>query len=150
MTVVLFYFVAMMRRFAGCSPAMTRDHGRGRPAARRAQARPRAGRRASARYRTGAVSWGTSSSFRPFVGEQLVRADAVGVVVGDGDDQLVGFGGVTQSLELVGDLSRGADELGVDAVGDQVAVGFGPLVTAGLPRRGELDGALRGADAADP
>ena len=31
-----------------------------------------------------------------------------------------------------------------------VAVGAGPLVAAGLLGRGELDGTLRGADAADP
>ncbi|MDX6421084.1 MAG: hypothetical protein QOG28_5704 [Trebonia sp.] len=33
MTGGLFYFVVMRRRFAGFSPAMTRDHGRGRPGA---------------------------------------------------------------------------------------------------------------------
>ena len=55
----------------------------------------------------------------PFIGEQLVGTDAVGVVVGDGgDDQLVGFGGVAQAFQLVRDLARGAGELGVDAVGD--------------------------------
>jgi hypothetical protein len=51
MTGVLFYFVVMMRRFAGCSPAMTRGHGRGRRAARRAPARPRAGSRAGRQRR---------------------------------------------------------------------------------------------------
>jgi hypothetical protein len=59
------------------------------------------------------------SAARPFLGEQLVGTDAVGVVVGDGrDDQLVGFGGVTETFQLVRDLARGAGELGVDAVGD--------------------------------
>jgi hypothetical protein len=33
MTGGLFYFVVMMRWFAGCSPAMTRGHGRGPRAA---------------------------------------------------------------------------------------------------------------------
>ena len=47
-------------------------------------------------------------------------------------------------------LVRGADELGVHAVGDQCPVRVGPGVRAGLFGRGELDGALGGADAADP
>src|SRR6202012_2114182 len=90
--------------------------------------------------------------FRPLLGEQLVGADTVGVVVGDGgDDQLVGFRGVTQPLEGGGDPSRGgAAELSVSPVGDQGPVGVGPLVAAGLLGGGELDGALGGADAADP
>ncbi len=46
------------------------------------------------------------------------------MVVGNGrDDQLVGFSGVAETLQLVRDLAGGADELGVDAVGDQLAVG---------------------------
>jgi hypothetical protein len=37
----------------------------------------------------------------PFIGKQLVGTDAVGVVVGDGrDDQLVGFGGVAETVRL--------------------------------------------------
>ena len=87
----------------------------------------------------------------PLLREQLVGADPVGVVVGDGgDDQLVRLGGVTQPLQLVGDLPWRAGELGVDAVGDQGAVGVGPRVAAGLLGRGELDGAVGSADAAHP
>ncbi len=49
----------------------------------------------------------------PFVGEQLIGADAVGVVVGDrGDDQLVGAGRLLELLKLVGHLARRACELG--------------------------------------
>jgi hypothetical protein len=41
----------------------------------------------------------------PFLGEELKGAQPVGVVVGDRrDDELVGADGVTQRLELVGDL----------------------------------------------
>src|SRR5690242_21861007 len=91
------------------------------------------------------------SASGPFLGEQLVRADAVGVIVGDGrDDQLVGFGGVAETFQLVRDLARGAGELGVDAVGDQLAVGVAPDVAPGLLGGGELDGALGGANAAHP
>jgi hypothetical protein len=43
MDVVLFDFMTMRRRSAGCSPAMTRGHGPGRPAGRRGPARLRAG-----------------------------------------------------------------------------------------------------------
>ena len=69
----------------------------------------------------------------PFLGEQLVGADAISVVVGDGrDDQLIGFSGVAETLQLVRDLARRADELGVDAVGDQLAVSVAPDVAAGL------------------
>src|SRR5690242_9061563 len=82
------------------------------------------------------------SASGPFLGEQLVRADAVGVIVGDGrDDQLVGFGGVAETFQLVRDLARRAGELGVDAVGDQLAVSLAPHVAAGLPG---------GADTAHP
>ena len=35
-------------------------------------------------------------------------------------------GGVAELLELVGDLTEGADELGVYPVGDQLTVGGGP------------------------
>src|SRR5437660_7500916 len=87
----------------------------------------------------------------PFLGEQLVGADAVGVVVGDGrDDQLVGFGSVAETFQLVRDLARRADKLSIDTVGDQLAVGVAPDVAAGLLGGGELDGALGGADAAHP
>ena len=73
----------------------------------------------------------------PFLGEQLVRADPVGVIVGDGgDDQLVGVGGVPELLELVGDLARGADELGVYPVGDQLTVGCGPGMRPPAPGSG--------------
>ena len=55
------------------------------------------------------------------------------MVVGNGrDDQLVGFSGVAETLQLVRDLARGADELGVDAVGDQLAVSVAPDVAASL------------------
>src|SRR5690242_17083570 len=91
------------------------------------------------------------SASGPFLGEQLVRADAVGVIVGDGrDDQLVGFGGVAETFQLVRDLARRAGELGVDAVGDQLAVSLAPHVAAGLPGGGQLDGAFSGADTAHP
>ena len=64
------------------------------------------------------------------------------MVVGDrGDDQLVGPGRVAQALQVVGDLLRGADELGVDAVGDEFAVSVAPDVAASLRGGGELDGA---------
>jgi hypothetical protein len=70
----------------------------------------------------------------PFLGEQLVGADAVGVVVGDGrDDQLVGFGGVAETFQLVRDLARRAGELGVDAVGDQLAVSRAPTWRRACP-----------------
>ena len=73
------------------------------------------------------------------------------MVVGNGrDDQLVGLGGVAEPLQLVRDLARGADELGVDAVGDQLAVGVAPDVAPSLLGGGELDGAFGGADAAHP
>ena len=73
------------------------------------------------------------SAPRPFLGEQLVGTDAVGVVVGDGrDDQLVGFGGVAETFQLVRDLAWGSGELGVDAVGDELAVGVAPDVAPGL------------------
>src|SRR6202035_5770968 len=84
-------------------------------------------------------------------GEQVVGTDAVGVVVGDRrDDQLVGLGGVAETVQLVRDVAGGAGELGVDAVRDQLAVGVAPHVAAGLLGGGELDGALGGADAAHP
>src|SRR5689334_9980414 len=87
----------------------------------------------------------------PLVGEQLVGTYPIGVVVRDrGDDQLVRPGGVTEPLQLVRDLARSARELGVNAVGDQLAVGFVPHVAPGFVRGGELDGALGGADAAYP
>jgi hypothetical protein len=87
----------------------------------------------------------------PLLHQELVGAHAVGVVVGDGgDQQFVGVGGVPELLELVRHLGRGADELGVDPVGDQLAVGVGPYVPARLLGGGEVDGALAGADAADP
>ncbi len=39
------------------------------------------------------------------------------MVVGDGgDDQLVGFGGVAETFQLVRDLARGADELIVTTI----------------------------------
>jgi hypothetical protein len=58
----------------------------------------------------------------PLLSEQVEGADPVGVVVGDrGDEQFVGVGGVAEEAELVGDAVRGADELGIDAVGDEVA-----------------------------
>src|SRR5450756_1467258 len=70
---------------------------------------------------------GPDSPAVPFLGEQPVGADPVGVVMGDGgDDQLVGAGRVPELLELVGDLASGADELGVYPVGDQLTVGGGP------------------------
>ena len=73
------------------------------------------------------------------------------MVVGNGrDDQLVGFGGVAETLQLVRDLARGAGELGVDAVGDQLAVSVAPDVAAGLLWGGELDGAFGSADTAHP
>ena len=98
-----------------------------------------------------ALSHARALPARPLLREQLAGADPVGVVVGDGgDDQLVRLGGVPQPLQLVGDLRCRAGELGVDAVGDQGAVGVSPRVAAGLRGRGELDGALGGADAAHP
>jgi hypothetical protein len=73
------------------------------------------------------------------------------MVVGNSrDDQLVGFSGIAEKLQLVRDLARGADELGVDAVGDQLAVGVAPDVAASLLRGGELNGAFGSADAAHP
>src|ERR1700677_1612551 len=87
----------------------------------------------------------------PFLGEQLVRADAVRMVVGDrGDDQLVGTGGVPELLELVGDLPGGTGELGVHPVGDQLTVRVGPDARTRLSGRGELDRPLPRADAAYP
>ncbi|MGO8893633.1 MAG: hypothetical protein ACLQB1_28700 [Streptosporangiaceae bacterium] len=45
----------------------------------------------------------------PFPGQQLVGADPVGVVVGDGgDDQLVGAGRLLKLLEPVGDRAQAA------------------------------------------
>jgi hypothetical protein len=62
------------------------------------------------------------------------------VLVGNGrDDQLVGFGGVAETLQLVRDLARGTDELGVDTVGDQLAVSVAPDVASSLLGSGELD-----------
>ena len=59
------------------------------------------------------------------------------MVVGDGrDDQFLGLGGVAEAFQLVRDLARGTDELGVDAVGDQLAVGVAPDVAPGLLRVG--------------
>ncbi len=60
------------------------------------------------------------------------------MVVGDGgDDQLVGPGRVAETLQLVGDLRRVADELGVDAVGDQLTVGVAPYVAAAMLGSGD-------------
>src|ERR1700722_20018382 len=85
----------------------------------------------------------------PLLGEKLVGADPVGMVVGDGgDDQLVGAGRLLELLELVGDLLRGAGELGVHPVGDHGPVRVGPVVGPGLLRSRERDRALTGPDAA--
>src|SRR5579872_5476800 len=79
----------------------------------------------------------------PLLGEQLIGADPVGVVVGDGgDDQFVGFGGVAEAFQLVDDLARVSDELRVDTVGDQLTVRVGPPVAAGLLGDRELNGTL--------
>src|SRR5271170_7395778 len=50
----------------------------------------------------------SGSSSGPLLGEQLVGTDPVAMVVGNGgDDQLVGFGGVAETFQLVRDLPRG-------------------------------------------
>src|SRR4051794_28409079 len=62
----------------------------------------------------------------PFLGEQRVRTHPVGVLVGDrGNDELVGAGRVAEPLQVIGDLGRGTDELGLYPVGDQCPVGVG-------------------------
>ena len=62
----------------------------------------------------------------PFFGQQLIGADPVDMAVSDrGNDQLVRAGGVPQLLEPVSDLLGRADELGVEAIGDQGAVAGG-------------------------
>src|SRR5271163_1864520 len=100
--------------------------------------------------RSSRLRWARSSP-GPLLGEQLVGTGPAGVPVGNGrNDQLVGFSCVAEPLQLVRDLARGAGELGVDAVGDQLAVSVAPDVAASLPGGGELDGAFGGADAAHP
>ncbi|GAA3310574.1 hypothetical protein GCM10020295_78030 [Streptomyces cinereospinus] len=73
------------------------------------------------------------------------------MVVGDRrDEQFVGTGGLLELFQLVGHPGRGAGELGVDPVLDEGPVLVGPRAGARFLRCRERDGALGGADAADP
>ena len=134
------------RRRAGSAPP-----GRRRPPPDRPE-RVRRGQRTPDRVVEGmCVDRGGGLRAKPMLGQQLVGPDPVRVVVGHGGHgQLVGSSHRHESLELVHDLLRGSDDLGRDAVGDQLPLFVRPDVGGRLVVGRERDGSFTRPDAQDP